>query len=259
VCYDWVVGAILRRAAAGLLPALIPAWACAQTSEGPVFDGTPFVEGRLLFDGKPLSETTTAQPRLWFRNEDTNEGQAPEVDPRVSDLFSIAGLESGRYLITVYVDAEPENPTSARGYPGDYYAGWPFQVLAAQRLDIPLRRVIHLTEPQDNAAPLEGWDEPCEGKPAFAGRVPFSWEPLDPEARYTYSVRRVKCPYEDLGEARGGTTGSSRVELELAASAPGEFYLFNLEGRKLGRSIGGLMTRGAHGEGTDYRFRVKGP
>lgn len=236
------------------LAALLPALAAAQE---PGSLPPPQVEGRLQFDGKPLSETTKARARLWFRNEDSGAAHPVEGQQEVGDHFGLADLPPGRYYVNAYVDMHGDlKPPWKHGVPGDYTAGANFEVPKDRTLEIAMRRIIHLRSPRDNAGTIEGWEQPCEGKPAVAGRVPFEWDALDADAVYSYSVRRIMCPYRDMGEMLRGTTTKTRLSLALTPSAAGEFYLFTLEAAKAKRPVGLLMTRGDAGEGWDFRFRV---
>lgn len=202
------------------------------------------VSGRLLYDGRPLLESTRARPYFWFRNEET--------DREAKEVASCWGKEGyafwdfaapGRYLVSIGVNAEAGN---GGAFPGDYHVSHVFTVPVPpdKGTDIDLLKVIHLTAPQDNAAGIEGWDAPCEGKPAFKSPVTFSWEPLGAGVAYRYAV--------DRGEERA-TRGSSAI-LPLDSGCHG----FRLFAWRKGRRIGQLLTHGPKGGlGWSYSFRVE--
>ena len=221
-------------------------------------DASPVsAEGRLLYDGKPVTAITSLQPTFWFRNESKGTPEKPQVDYR-DGTFRIRGLPAGRMGMSMRINLEPGNPNL---YPGDLDAWTTFVVGAGPppSLEVHLRKVIRLTQPADNGRVIRGWEVPCGGGSVHPGRVLFSWEPLDPAATYEVSIDRLACGrnYAVAGRAFKTTTTEAWVKAELAPSAEGECYSFRLSALKEGRPLGMLTTHGRDGLRWDYRFTVK--
>ena len=166
----------------------------------------------------------------------------------------VSGLPVGEFGMNVQFDLNMANPIS---YPGDLRSWQTFSVSGSYDPEILVEmRQIILSRPQDNGAPMSGWNAECEGKPEHPAPVVIEWEPLGAEAAYDYEISRVKCPYADMSAVTAGTVTGTRVTLDLPPSRKQEYYLLTLGARRRGRPIGMLMTHGARGHGWDYRFRV---
>jgi hypothetical protein len=194
------------------------------------------LRGRLKYNDIEIDKVTAVQPHFWFRSEDKGTSVTPLVKYN-NGLVKIYSLPLGNYGMSVNIDANPENP---KMYPGDYKSWTKFTVTEGHRsdLDIELLKTLHLTSPQDN--------------------VVFSWDVLENDVYYDYSIALMSCvPFKTLDAIVGGTTKETSISLQLPHSAANEFYLLSLMARKNGRLIGQLMTHGGNGFGWDYRFRVK--
>ena len=227
------------------------------TAPAPADIASVVVEGRLLFDGQPVTRITTLQPSFWFRNQGKGVPEKPQVE-YADGTFRIRGLPAGRIGMSARINLEPGTPNL---YPGDLDAWTTFVVGEGPPplLDIDLRKVIHLTQPVDNNVVVRGWDEPCGAGSVHPGRVVFAWEPLDAAAQYEVTVDRLACgrKYASAGRAFTASTAETWVKVELEPSAEGECYSFRLTARKDGRTLGMLTTHGRDGMGWDYRFVVK--
>jgi hypothetical protein len=213
------------------------------------------VKGRLTYDGRPLEEVTDRPARFWLRHEGRGEVQPGIVSYRAGQ-FTLSALPGGRIGAQVTVDLNPAYPAV---YPGDLYRWKTFEVGAgaAPPLEIDLLKVIRLRAPQDNGAPLPGWGEDCSGM-FVAGRPRFEWEAPEAGLTYDYSVARVECPYVARGIVAHGATTETALTLSLPASAPNEFYVFDLHGRRGDRQVALITTHGLRGGlGWDYRFRLR--
>ena len=73
------------------------------------------IEGRLLFDGQPVSRVTSLQPTFWFRNAAKGTPEKPQVEYK-EGAFRLRGLPAGEMVMGARVNLEPANPNL---YPGD--------------------------------------------------------------------------------------------------------------------------------------------
>lgn len=219
--------------------------------------GSLVVKGRLLFDGKPLTDYTKAPAA--FRIYSQNLGQwvtpAYEYDSETAS-FTIQVIAEDSYSCNVEVDANPANPDR---YPGDYRGSAHFSVWKSSSPDVKveMERLIHLSAPQDNSVPMVGWGAACFDKILFAPPVRIAWEPFGNDVSYTYTVSRTECsPFAVKEMVAGDTTKATSVILDLPLNRDGDIYLLQIIARKNGRTVGSLMTHGANGWGWDYRFRA---
>ncbi|HEY6001014.1 MAG TPA: hypothetical protein VI078_17155, partial [bacterium] len=229
-----------------------PAPAAAPAAAGP-----GVVEGKLLFDGQPITRVTRLEPTFWFRNEKKGAPEKPQVEYG-DGAFRVRGLPAGKMGMSMRINLEPGNPNL---YPGDLDAWTTFTVgeAATAPLEINMRKVIHLKQPVDNGVVIRGWDEPCGAGNVLPGKAVFSWEPLDPAATYDVTVDKLACGrnYAPAGRVFAKSTTEDWIKLELPPSAAGECYSFRLTARKSERPIGMFTTHGRDGLGWDFRFTVK--
>jgi hypothetical protein len=237
------------------LPPSAPAVAPAPSAAVSV-DAAAVAEGRLLFDGKPFTDTAAAPPQFWFRKEATKTEVKPQVD-HAAGVFTVRGLPPGRYAMSVRINREPGNPNI---FPGDLTAWEEFTVEAARpvSLDVTLRTVMHLVQPVDNGVVIRGWDEPCGAGNATPGKAVFSWDALGEGTRYAASVDRLLCGrgYAAAGRVFSQSTTETSVQVDLPPNQEGECYSFRLTANRGGRTVGIMSTHGKTGLGWDYRFTV---
>ncbi|MCI0416842.1 protein kinase [bacterium] len=214
------------------------------------------VRGKVLFDGKPITETTNLQPKFWFRDE--KKGTEASAETIYSNgEFEIRGLAPGQYGIGLQFDTNQSNPIS---YPGDLRAWERFTVSENSNSVIQVEplQIIHLIKPEDNGRVLQDWNRCCEeGKPAHPEKLKLQWTSMGENVFYDYTISRLGCPYQTLDSVASGTTQETSIALNLPASNSKEYYLLQIYARKDGRRIGMLMTHGANGYGWDYRFRIQ--
>jgi serine/threonine protein kinase len=226
-----------------------------KTIQAPAYRGIT-VRGKVLFDGKPITEITSMQPKFWFRDE--RKGTEVSAETVYSNgEFEIRGLPPGQYGMSLQFDTNQSNPIS---YPGDLRAWDRFSVgeKSNSSLQIEPLQIIHMVKPEDNGKVLRDWSRCCEaGKPAHPGTFKLQWTSLGENVYYDYTVSRLGCPYQTLDSAASGTTQETSIELNLPRNNSDEYYLLTVYARKDGRKIGMLMTHGANGYGWDYRFRIK--
>ncbi len=220
------------------------------------------LESDLRYMGRPIREFTSAEPAFSLNNRDTGEkGIRPTVEYR-DGHYVIRELAAGNYVLFVSINANPDNPERYPGYPGDFFhmdSRLSISPEGGVRLNVDLQKVIHLILPQDNASIMEQWGQRGQAMITFATPVEFAWDALADGALYDFSIYRMQSePYKSLErDVVKQTTQETRVSLDLAPSAENEFYLFRLSATKGPFPIGGIVTHGQRGYGSDFRFRVK--
>jgi hypothetical protein len=215
------------------------------------------VRGRLLFDGKPLSSLTSAAVVVHIYNRELKKWITPDYTYDAgSGTFQLKGVPSGPGNGEVRIDADGSNPAQ---YPGDYRGRFNFTPGPTAQADVSvdMERMLHLTSPEDNAAPLANWGGVCQNKIGYETPVAIAWEPLGKDVSYSYTIIRTVCrPFAVKNTVVADRTTEPRAVLGLPPNEEGEFYLLRLEARKDNRPVGSLMTHGPNGYAWDYRFRV---
>jgi curli biogenesis system outer membrane secretion channel CsgG len=219
--------------------------------------GAIVVKGRLLFDGRPLSDFTHAAASISIYSPTLGQWVTPayDYDARTAN-FTIQVLTEDNYSCNAEVDANSANP---RLYPGDYKGSNHFSAhkTTITSMNIDMERLIHLIKPENNGKPMVGWGAACFDKIRVITPVSFAWEPIEKDVYYTYTVKRTECdPFAIKELVAGDTTTDTNISLDLPVNREGEIYLLQITARKNGRNTGSLMTHGGNGWGWDYRFRV---
>ncbi len=219
--------------------------------------GAIVVKGRLFFDGRPLSDFTHAPARIRIYSPTLGQWVTPayEYDARTSN-FTIEVLAEDNYACNAEVDATSANPGL---FPGDYKGSGHFSAhkTSMASLNIDMERLIHLIKPEDNGKPMVGWGAACFDKIQVGAPVRFTWEPIEKDVYYTYTISRTECdPFAIKEMVAGDTIAATNVELDLPLNREGEIYVLQIVARKDGRNVGSLMTHGSNGWGWDYRFRA---
>ena len=219
--------------------------------------GAMTVNGRLFFDGRPLSDITKAAATFRLYSQDIKQWITPDYAYDAgSAAFMLKGLAAGNYTCEVKVDADPSNPAQ---YPGDYKGRISFTAAPTlkEAVVVDMEQIMHLTSPEDNGVALADWGAVCLNKIEFETPIAIAWEPLGEGVTYSYSIIKTVCrPFGFEEAVAGDKTTASRVVLDLPPNKEGEFYTLRLEARKNNRPVGSLMTHGANGWGWDYRFRM---
>ena len=203
------------------------------------------LEGRLLFDGSPISRITQTTPTFLTKGRSQQQdcadvdgapwdGITPEID-LAGSTYSLFGLTPGHYCLWVTIDAS--EPFDARdGRPGDYASGPGYGAEVTlepgglQTLDIRFYRWMRLTSPVDTGelVMLEG--QPPKSYRALVSPVLVSWEPMSEAVRYHLGVAVCPlsgCDVEWVPVIQTSTQETS-AELELAPSLPEEKYWLNV-------------------------------
>ncbi|MFA4829474.1 MAG: hypothetical protein WC855_12970 [Thermodesulfovibrionales bacterium] len=216
------------------------------------------VRGRLIYNNIDIDRLTPVESTFWFRSEEKGTSVTPTIKYKNGSI-TINGLPPGPYGMSVNIDANPLNP---RMFPGDYSTWKSFTIIAGHRsdLDIELQKIIHLTSPVDNATVMSYGGQECADKIGNNSPVVFSWETLEDDVYYDYSIAAMQCkPFKMLKAMTGATTKDTSISLHLPHNEPNEFYLLTLTAKKNGKLIGQLVTHGLNEykwEGWDYRFRI---
>ena len=227
-----------------------------EAATGPtvVLVGDHVVEGKLLFDGRPIGEFTHEQPHFWLRNEDKGTVQSAGVKYQ-DGAIRIYALEPGRYGLSVRIDAIKDK---AMTWPGDFDSFVTFVVVADKKtqVNVNLYKIMRLRRPVDNSDFVAA-DTGCDAMREHAGApLTFEWDSLGDGVEYAYRITKLACPYTRKSIVEEGRTTSTRLELKLEPSGDGEFYMFDLDGFSSGKRVGKLQVRGNNFLGWDYRFRV---
>ena len=241
--------------------------------------GTAPLEGRLLYDGRPISDFTQSSPTFLVRGRSQQQvcadvdgmpwdQVAPEIDSSGS-TYSLSDLNPGHYCFWVTIDAS--EPFDGRdGRPGDYASGHGYGtevVLESgrlQTLDLRFYRWMRLTSPVDtsNIVVLEG--QPPDNYRTLASPFLVSWEEIPEAVRYGVNV--VVCPLSGCMDQQAPifttVTLEMGVELDLPPSQPGEKYWMNVGAfGRTSQIIGEAWVAGpisAQG-GLPFRISMPGP
>lgn len=256
-----LTGAATEDLAEPVRPSQTPAPAARQESSratrAPGGAKDIIIKGGLYFDGKPLANYTKANATIRIYSQEIGKWVTPayDYDPATA-TFTLHVIAEGSYSCSAEVDANGANPER---YPGDFKGSGHFSAwfTSAPFLKIDMEKIIHLTEPQDNGKPQAGWGAWCFNKVQFGTPVRFSWDPIEKDVYYTYTVNRTVCqPFAEKEMVAGDTTNATSVTLNLPPNNEGEIYLMHITARKDGRSVGSIMVHGGNGYGWDYRFRA---
>ncbi|OGW36207.1 MAG: hypothetical protein A2010_13870 [Nitrospirae bacterium GWD2_57_9] len=214
------------------------------------------VRGRLLFDGKPLAESTAAPAVFRLYSQTLRQWITPEAEyEATTGAFLLKRVPEGTYSCDIKVNADARKPQ----YPGDYRGTVSFNASSAKRAEISvdMERLLHLTRPEDNAVQQPEWGAVCMNRIEYPTPVRLSWDSLGRDVSYTYMIVRTECsPFAFKETVAGDTITSPGAVLDLPPSREGEFYTLRIQARKGNRPVGSLMTHGKNGWGWDYRFRV---
>lgn len=219
------------------------------TEKGPVRRGVA------RFGGRPLAETTSAEPLFWLRHEATND--APKPDARwfpETSRFELRGLAPGEHFLSIRANSEPRN---SQVYPGDMGGGRSLKD-SDPDADVDLTEVMHVTAPFDNAHALARHHR--DPQPAHASPIHVRWEPLrwlsPAGVSYGWSIDQVQAEPWRSSTMKGGSVHVTEVAIELPPSRPGHYYLLRLWAMRDTLRVGGLRLHGQDYLAWDYRFVV---
>jgi hypothetical protein len=213
------------------------------------------------FDGRPVTETTSAQPFFSFVNNDTGIRVNPELHYEKGGLL-LYEMPPGHYGLTIDVDANMRNPLR---FPGDLFYQAVLNVDRCEHCDrsvfhYDLMKIIHLTAPSDNSGKVHIFGVDCglEHVPV-ASPVVFSWDPVADDADYEYTIYRMSLgPERSWAAVGGGRTKETAIRVALPQSKENEYYLIQMNAFRSGRPVGILMSQGLCHFTASYQFTVGG-
>ena len=219
------------------------------------------VRGTILYDGRPLPETTDAIPTFWVSTSQeprTKYLDVPLYD-RSTGRYEIPNPPPKiRWTVNVFVDSS-EPFDGKRGYALDFEGLTSFEILEGQTTlerDLDVRKVIHLTGPVDNKEHFGHTDDPED---TYApGPQLFTWEPVLEAASYGAIVTLYREPYTRIKSVFSKRVTDNSFEVDLPSNNAEEFYSFQLDGLDTdGARIAWMMSPYSNGYGWDYRFRIR--
>ena len=218
------------------------------------------VKGTILYDGRPLPESTDAIPNfsVFTRQEPRTPYSYVPLYDSPTGRYEIPNLPRAiKWSFIVFVDSsEPFN--GKHGYPLDFRGSTGIEVLQGQPLlerDLSVYKVIHLTSPVDNRSDLGHHNAP---KDTYApGPVLFTWEPIPEVTSYWVNVALIREPYTHIRSVVSEEVTGNSFEADLPGNNAEEFYRFELSGwNTKGARIARMMSPYSNGYGWDYRFRT---
>jgi len=236
------------------------------------FLGTPAIAGaqdmsvRLLFDGKPLK--TTAPPQFSCRDDNHRVWIGCKIAPEPgTDGYVMVRPAPGTYTLHVEIDENQDNPAR---FPGDYDVFQQFEVTSDMPvvLNVDVLKLMRITFPWDNNKNLDGMlTRPPAGKPVIetlprsrthTATVTFRWDPVVPDAEYSYVLFTARnAPYQRGPEVFRGTTRNTQVTLRMPLSQADWYFGFELSAQKDGRQIGEVFTHDSGAQGWTTEFVVR--
>ena len=219
------------------------------------------VRGTILYDGRPLPETTDVIPRfsVFTRQEPRTPYYGIPLYDSSTGRYEIPNPPPAiRWSLFVLVDSgEPFNGKS--GYALDFEGLTSFEILEGQTTlerDLDVRKVIHLTGPVDNKEHLGHTDDPEDTY--AAGPLLFTWEPVLEAASYGAIVTLYREPYTTIKSVFSKRVTDNSFEVNLPTNNAGEFYSFQLDGLDTdGARIAWMRSPYSNGHGWDYKFRIR--
>jgi hypothetical protein len=253
--YDWPRGGyrVQRRCTFTVGPRTEAGEAGKETSR-PTFA----LKVRLLHDGMPIQDYTSAAPNFTLFHKETRRKLSPEA-VSTGEFYEFQGISKGRVGVSVEIDANPDNP---KRHPGDLIKWGTVAELPGDEegIDIDLTRIIRLTHPQDNQTTMKNTGAvDCKWPTYYDGPIEFVWESLGDDVTYYYTVGTVDCVnhvYHPESVTKGETS-DTRIMLELPPSKENEKYAFHLKAKRQGRWIGRLYVHDEGGGNWNYGFRVR--
>jgi len=227
-------------------------------------EGRCHLQGRILFNKKVITEYTSNNVKFWFRNETTGKSidNAVAIYDNQTGTYTISGLPNGPIGISLSIHETGESST----FPGNFrsFTGVDLSTLSpseATSYDIEIAKIIHLTEPFDNAwYASNNPPYPEHGSPLL-----FVWKPITGADHYDVLIQKYKdSPYAFVEEVVKQSTTSTSISFTLKSSEANSFlgysqthYEFSVRAYNADNNeIGFHMTSYMNGHGWDYRFKI---
>lgn len=215
-----------------------------------------YTEVSLLYNGTKISDSTTVEPTISLHNRDTNEYFREFVKENGTYVFYC--LTPGTYSVLVIIDS---NSLNEKRYPGDFEGETYFKIDSqlSKKVSVELKKIIHLSTPQNNNNIVQKYNAPCGKKMTFKSPTTFKWDPIgSDDIMYKYKIQRIQCQpkYQVMETIVSEITPDTEAVIDLEANANGEMYQFSLSAFSAGREIGILMIHGDQGYGWELRFQI---
>ena len=215
-------------------------------------EGKCHLQGKIFFGGKIISEYTSNNVKFWFRNETTGKSidNAVGIYDNRTGSYRISGLPNGPIGISLSIHETGERST----FPGNYrsFSGVDLSTLSpteATSHDLDVAKIIHLTEPFDNAC----YAPESPPYPEHTSPLRFTWEPITGESYYDVHLDKYRdSPYAFVENVVKQSTSSTSFNCTLPASEANTHYEFSVSAYP----IAFYMTTYMNGHGWDYRFKI---
>lgn len=200
----------------------------------------------LTYNGAPVTPTTA--PEVFVKNNTAGVWLDPaQIVWNQNDTISVAGLGDANYIIDV---ASRESAAQVHTA-GGFWNQISFTISGGDA-DVPmlLKRIIHVTEPLDNAVANTG--SPCQ--PQILASPVISWDPIDvPNATYNWQLTKWTCSPGSGTVVQTGTT--SGTALTLTPTTANEYYTVTIQAvSPTNIPVGQVMSIGPNWYGWDVRF-----
>ncbi|MDD5224325.1 MAG: hypothetical protein PHE84_10055 [bacterium] len=220
--------------------------------------GNTGITGRITFSDNPISDYTSDKPVIEFFNLSARKKiiNAALYDDNNAEI-TLKNTPYGKYQVSVKIRSAKPN---ALMIPGNYFDEFSFDENNLNPL-ITLKKVIHLTKPEDTNRPLENFEDVCHNQRVFKNPVYFNWEPIGKNLgniHYEYQIIRLNCSRLYQNIAQEGRTDQTALTLNLIPNLKNEFYLLKIYAKEdNGKMIGTVGVPGSSGRfWTSYQFRV---
>jgi hypothetical protein len=205
----------------------------------------------LKYNDLPL--TPSGQPDMFAVNTGTGVYlDSTQIVWNHDDTVTVSGLPDGHYVLEV---ASKES-APAKYFPGGFWAQVGFQVAGANvDANVIETRLIHVTQPADNATTFNGFACPPN---LSVTPTQIAWDAMEiANVTYTYSVQKVQCATGAGVVITSGSTTATSVPLTLTSSVSGEYYTIHLDAYSTTQThVGQIMSVGSNWYGWDVRFTV---
>lgn len=210
------------------------------------------ITGTIRYDGRPVSEFTDKTTTFWVRDDNTLQpvDMTFTYDPSTG-TYSIPNMIPGKYSIEVFLDA-------AEGFAGDF-EGWnPGIIIPANQsvttVDLSVQKIIHLTNPVDNAASIGSMADPEDLY--VSDQINFRWDPITEATSYNARIDEWESyPNRFVKMVLNLTTSLNELKLVLPVSGSNRTYSFVLNAYNSEHSlVGKLMVHYDNGASWDYHF-----
>jgi hypothetical protein len=219
------------------------------------------ITGQVTYDGKSITQYTTALPKLWCYDQSKGVDHTDDMTyDSATGTYTVSGVTTGRYTISLGFDAaDPFDGWEVR--PGDFRG-----IIESLDIDegdnlvlrdIPLYQVIHLINPVDNM-----YEQGYVRDPKRIYRtweLTFTWEKIPEASTYKVVVSLYQEPFDYVGKWWEIETSDTKAVIPgLKPNNESQFYKVELDAyNSQGIRVGKMLVTYEDGMGWDYRFRIE--